>query len=334
MPILNMNYWANKGWANIGEPTNISATVTSDSATITWTDNDLNTIPQSTFFKSILVRKVGSAPTSPSDWTTVVTETVKNTYSSSGYTDTWLTAWTTYYYQVFSYSDLWGITYWTPVSVTPQNQWQPWANTVVYYKINDNDTNSTIYDLSWNSLDQTWYGTPWYTTDADYGRVAVFNWNSYTQGSGKADFYDEFTIIALVKPSSANRCMFISQNQSSSLRPIWMSINAWWSWKFEWVIFDGYAIQSSTSVQWNVRQMVAISYDGSGNRRIYVNWELDNTATQTVTSYTTWSNLTLWQRWNNADYYNWQLKLLIGEDRCWTDQEIADIATEYWFNPN
>lgn len=120
MPILNMNYWANKGWANIGEPTNISATTASDSATIKWTDgDDLNTIPPATFFKSVLVRKVGSAPTSPIDWTLVETETVKNTYSSNGYTDAWLTYWTTYYYQVFSYSDLWGITYWTPVSVTP-----------------------------------------------------------------------------------------------------------------------------------------------------------------------------------------------------------------------
>ena len=61
-----------------------------------------------------------------------------------------------------------------------QSWWQPWANTLVYYNINDNDTNSTIYDLSWNWVDQTWYWTSWYDTDATYGRVATFNGNNYT----------------------------------------------------------------------------------------------------------------------------------------------------------
>ncbi len=110
-------------WGNIWEPLNLTVTSSWLDATITWEDNEIWTIPPTSFQKSELVRKVGSAPTSPSDWDLVVTETVKDTYKVSGYTDSWLTDWTTYYYRVFSYSDLWGISYCDAVSVTISVWW-------------------------------------------------------------------------------------------------------------------------------------------------------------------------------------------------------------------
>lgn len=106
-------------WGNIWEPLNLTVTSAWLDATITWEDNEIWTIPPTTFQKSELVRKIGSAPTSPSDWDLVVTETVKDTYKVSGYVDQWLTDWETYYYRVFSYSDLGGISYCDAVSVTP-----------------------------------------------------------------------------------------------------------------------------------------------------------------------------------------------------------------------
>lgn len=116
MPILNMVWWWKK-WGNIWEPLNLTVTISWLDATITWEDNEISTIPPTTFQKSELVRKIGSAPTSPSDWVLVVTETVKDTYKTTWYVDSWLTAWTTYYYRVFSYSDLGGISYCDAVSV-------------------------------------------------------------------------------------------------------------------------------------------------------------------------------------------------------------------------
>lgn len=168
MSILNMI--AQGGWgSNVWEPTNISALVTSNSSIdIKWTDNSLQTLPPTTFQKSVLVRKVGSAPTTPSDWTTVVTETVMNTYQSSAYTDTGLTQWTTYYYQVFSYSTDWGITYWTPTSATPQ-WWNPWVNTIAYWKLETDGA-----DYSWNGYNLTlnWitFQTSW---DLEYAEVTT-----------------------------------------------------------------------------------------------------------------------------------------------------------------
>jgi hypothetical protein len=105
-------------WANIWEPLNLTVTKSWLDATIKWEDNEIWTIPPTTFQKSELVRKIGSAPTSPSDWTLVVTETVKDTYKTTWYVDQWLTDWETYYYRVFSYSDLGGISYCDAVSIT------------------------------------------------------------------------------------------------------------------------------------------------------------------------------------------------------------------------
>lgn len=100
------------GAGSLAEPTNLAVTTSGTTATITWTDpSDLRTIPPTAFSKSVLVRKVGSAPTSPTDWTVVVEETVRDTYKTSGYADTGLTSGTDYYYRVFTYATTWVASY-------------------------------------------------------------------------------------------------------------------------------------------------------------------------------------------------------------------------------
>lgn len=124
MPILNMitqGWW----WGNVWEPLNLTVIISWLDATIRWKDNEIWTIPPTTFQKSELVRKIGSAPTSPSDWTLVVTETVKDTYKTTWYVDQWLTDWETYYYRVFSYSDLGWISYCDAVSITAWTHERP-----------------------------------------------------------------------------------------------------------------------------------------------------------------------------------------------------------------
>lgn len=55
---------------------------------------------------TIVVRKQGSAPTSPTDGVQVLKETIRNQYSSTTYTDTGLTNDVTYYYAVYAFSTL------------------------------------------------------------------------------------------------------------------------------------------------------------------------------------------------------------------------------------
>ena len=336
MTILNMSY-SKSGWgANIWEPLNLTVTSAWLDATITWEDNEIWTIPPTTFQKSELIRKIGSAPTSPSDWDLVVTETVKDTYKVSGYVDSWLTDWETYYYRVFSYSDLGGISYCDAVSVTPSSSWQPWVNTKVYYNINDNDTTSTIYDLSGNWVDMTWHGNPSFSTDATYGRVAVFDGSSYTQAGSRVNLWSECTLIALVNRTSwwAIVNEWASPSAWSSL---WLDFDwdyntyAWWFW-WAWAS-DPRVIRSITNYVSNQWVMIAITRASDWTAKIYINGVLDNTVTwMNNPNYSSWENLQLW-RWRNGDekYINWQIKLIIWENRTWTDQEIADLASEYGF---
>ena len=54
-----------------------------------------------------IVRKEWSAPTDSTDWTLILTETTKNQYSSSWYTDSTIPESWTYYYVAFAVADNW-----------------------------------------------------------------------------------------------------------------------------------------------------------------------------------------------------------------------------------
>lgn len=220
--------------------------------------------------------------------------------------------------------------------------WQPWANTKVYYNINDNDTNSTIYDLSWNWVDQTWHWTPWYTTDATYGRVATFNGSSRTQAGSRVNLGNECTLIALVKTSSTNAQSIVLQWASSSARPFWLalnenvaSINRWafgifsWTWDSD----NSFVWATPYPLSTDVWTFIAATRASDWTAKIYINGVLNNTHVLSRTpSYSSWENLQI-GRWRNWDtkYLNWDFKLFIWEDRTRTDQEIADLASEYGF---
>ena len=260
---------------------------------------------------------------------------MKDTYKTTWYVDQWLTDWETYYYRVFSYSDLGGISYCDAVSVTPRGWWQPWANTLAYYNIGNADDNSTIYDQSGNNVDQTWNGTASYSTDVAYDRVANFNSNKYTQHWSIIDFWQEFTFITLIKPTSSAKAVVL-QCATPTWRPLWMWLDPWmftmWTVSFWAVNFQS----NSWIITSNQRVMLSATVSVSNwTVKLYKNWVLDKTytgQTGSVTYNTGWSQLGIgiWRIWDNARF-DWDFKLFIGEDRVWTDQEIADLAAEYGF---
>lgn len=216
--------------------------------------------------------------------------------------------------------------------------WQPWANTLVYYNINDNDTNSTIYDLSWNWIHQTWHWTPWYATDATYGRVATFNGNSYTQAWSIVNFGQECTFICLVYQTNSSAAFVIEGTNPSDFW-IWLATAYWISnkyiWWFSWKTWSWWNlyVNSQTNITTNQWMMIAATRANDGTAKIYINWVLNNTKTLTDTiDYSNWETLQI-ARWRNWDtqYLNWKFKLFIGENRCWTDAEITALAEEYGF---
>lgn len=110
MAIFNMVAWGSWGWliVPIDTVTNLDCIEEQGKATLTWTDpNDAvyNWVTLVSWTKSILVRKVGSIPTSTTDGTVLVTSTTRNEYSTNWFVDTWLSQSTGYYYAVFTVWD-------------------------------------------------------------------------------------------------------------------------------------------------------------------------------------------------------------------------------------
>lgn len=242
MPVINkMVYnWTEYilwWWGNIWEPLNLTVTSVWLDATITWEDNEIWTIPPTTFQKSELVRKIGSAPTSPSDWVLVVTETVKDTYKVSWYVDQWLTGWETYYYRVFSYSDLGGISYCDAEDVTISATPYPTSWLIGYYSFeNDTDNDTVLHDESW-----LWNNG---VRDSSYGSI-VTGWKVWTNCLYKST--NNKNPWKVVRSSSFNYTTevsfmgWIKTTNGSYCCGLW--------WFFDWVA--PYANQRSIALRWD-----------------------------------------------------------------------------------
>ena len=292
--VLNWTEYILWWWGNIWEPLNLTVTTSWLDATITWEDNEIWTIPPTTFQKSELVRKIGSAPTSPSDWTLVVTETVKDTYKVSGYVDQWLTDWETYYYRVFSYSDLGGISYCDAESVTISNSWNPWANTIWYWKLN------------WNLNDEMW-NYNWYVTGGWSVSYVSLPWDSSVKC---AQVYSNWWDTWIGLPNTICNQIFAAQTSYSFWGFVkkpsnWdaelLYMQSYWggwmccsirNWKFYfWT--DGQSeiyYPSNAVISANTWYSVVFTYNHTTRTKsFYANWTLIGTSTES-SDYSTSSN--------------------------------------------
>ena len=139
-------------------PTEVSAEAENAQVTIKWTDpKDKYATPEgeeaqdpqqlvAVWDHTVLVRKVGSNPTGPSDGTVVVSTTVRNQYQTTGYTDTGLSNDTSYHYGVFAINEdgvasAGAFVEATPIAGTPLSQLT--EGTII--KINENGTPVEFY---------------------------------------------------------------------------------------------------------------------------------------------------------------------------------------------
>lgn len=314
-------------WGNIWEPLNLTVTTSWLDATITWEDNEIWTIPPTTFQKSELVRKIGSAPTSPSDWDLVVTETVKDTYKTTWYVDQWLTDWETYYYRVFSYSDLGGISYCDAVSVTPSAWWwQPWPDTLCYYEF-DND----LTDSSWNGHDlPTLAWTVTYWADSWWWKYAYFNtttWSNHYQGFPSIDV-STLTVSYWWKPKqifswwNPITLSLLDSNSNIILAPVRSVDFRWISW-FTATVDTWYHLVMV--IWWWVQ-------------KVYVNWQYLTEWVQTYT-WTLSTTFTINNAWdtNSSSFANDNyISELIIETKSWSAQDVSDYYNQtkalYWIS--
>ena len=110
------------GGIPLSEPTNVSVVNVDEGATIKWTDPEDISVSGAVVAKwagTLIVRKVGSAPTSKTDGVVVLDSKVKNNYSSNGFTDVGLVNGTKYYYGVFPYTETKVYTTTKVIEITP-----------------------------------------------------------------------------------------------------------------------------------------------------------------------------------------------------------------------
>lgn len=319
-------------------------------ATITWTDPvDLTS---TTWTATKLVRKVGSAPTSISDWTLVLTETTRNTYSVTWYTDTWLTNGTTYYYAAFAIADNWLVTISsTTPSVTPeQGWWQPWANTIAYYKLDwdGDDYSGNSYDMTtWATSYETlssWIkvgrfdssaaaGVPWnvhynYWLDIMWDNTNPFTYSFFTRVQ---TFWDAQTYIMYSEWQGSYRTTWINLYSNKAEIGLWYG--AWSNYAFK---------DFSTTVSTDTWYHFVFTYNynsWSPYVKCYQNWILLDTISTNA-----------WTNWNTAVSKSWiwypndgmnnnqviDLSEFIIEDKERTSQEISDYFDQtkslYWIS--
>lgn len=200
--------------------------------------------------------------------------------------------------------------------------WNPWANTLCYYNINSNDTTATIYDLSGNWNDLTWYGNWAYATDANAWKVADFDGSSYASLGGYINpWWTAYTLVVRWKYQTA--WTYVAQWSSSSYLNSVSITNTDFTYTKQavpWSWLDFNTTQSSDT--W---AMLVWVRDGN-DIKVYYNWVLDWTTTNNDIQ-TDWTSWGYWQLWANRQVYGkltGQIKTVIWENKAWTAEDVND----------
>lgn len=72
--------------------------------------------------------------------------------------------------------------------------YEPNEDTLAYFNIDDDDSNSTVYDKSIWGHNATWYWTAWYETLSSWKRVLVFSWSNWLYLDTKLITQQPYTI--------------------------------------------------------------------------------------------------------------------------------------------
>lgn len=196
--------------------------------------------------------------------------------------------------------------------------WEPWANTLAYYHIEDDD-DTTIHDRAGNN--DLSYTSNSYITDADAGRVANLAGQNYASWS-VINMWTEYTEIAWVYQSnSSGEQSIFTQNASSSRYPsTWLLTRNWW------YIACVSMSDKQTSVRFptNAWTMICWTRNSNWDMKLYLNWVYQTTVSNTDTpNYNGWEWFYLWL-WRTTYYkWKWYFKTLILENKERTAQEVT-----------
>jgi hypothetical protein len=209
--------------------------------------------------------------------------------------------------------------------------WQPWANTIAYFPLEDNSNEASwkVVTTTDNSVN---YSTIWWV------KCANTNGNWFINVS--TSIFDN------------------SSNWTEQTMSFWLYLNAlpWWTsnWAFEFEkqnYYSFYFLARSNNVyryEWNsawstIDVNIPSTDIGKWNYFTLVNsssWKYMYKNGVLIWSWT-WSNRPRWNRANSGgqnstilgdrdrvDYLKWWLRELIFEKKCWTATEISDYYNQ------
>ena len=205
--------------------------------------------------------------------------------------------------------------------------WKPWANTICYLPIDDNDTTSTVYDHSWNGNNFSCTNCSFQTSSGGKRVLHLFNWRLSKSG------------VMLPSP-------FFTINIWSSCAKLFSHIDKSGFTKNYWITISDNNVSfltwsSVTSISWtpirNSRYNICVTINTNNNQKVYINWvqvgsssaNPDWTRMSTVTTYLWYDD---WQS-QSSTWYIWATILESGNR---TEQQVLDYFNltkrDYWIS--
>lgn len=202
-----------------------------------------------------------------------------------------------------------------------ESWWKPWVNTIAYYELNWDATDTTgNYDGTASNVT--------YTTLASWIQVATFNGSNskIDIASPLVNNLSTFTVNVWFN-DTANNFGDVLNNQSNDINWIFMDSINWTQFR----VWLGWGGNTNTNFTLNVWHNAVLVYN-NGTYIVYFDSQQDYTE---VFTYANWTNMAIWCRSQAQDrFWTWYISKVIFEDKARTAQEISDYYNQtksnYW----
>jgi hypothetical protein len=201
--------------------------------------------------------------------------------------------------------------------MTAEKWWHPWANTLCYLPIDNNDTTSTVYDHSWN-----------------WNNFSCTNCSFQTLSSGKrvlslSEWYLQRPAVFTSPVYTINMWFFASYQYAYLFSQIYVN-GSYWHWieiyNHALSIYDNRNIYNA---QWTritgARYNICCTINNSWNQKVYINGAEATSSSNNPSTLNMWSATTyLWYNRRQKTPSTWRIWATILETGNWTEQQVLD----------
>lgn len=220
--------------------------------------------------------------------------------------------------------------------------WQPWANTLAYWTLDD-----TLNDSSWNNRNLTMSWSLSFVNDTSLCRKVLYC--TWVQASNNYVYASSISWVSTITIHIWNKSL-ISFSNYRNLFTTSLDLNLWIrteessSWYMNLIIWNSNSYQifrvtlsDADHKKWH---LLSVTFDNSNwELKWYINWELNVTGTSSYYNLSNWlKKFSLWVWYWTSEgvnrYFNGYIWEVILEDKVRTAQEITNYYNQtkwdYW----